>query len=86
MLKIHPGRYDDYMKDKTHQEQEENNLQVSESENVDLIEITGTIDTVLASKAMALAEDDVGSWVLITTTDVNLENENLTDYLKSGDK
>lgn len=86
MLKIHPGRYDDYMKDKTLQEQEENNLQVSESENVDLIEITGTIDTVLASKAMALAEDDVGSWVLITTTDVNLENENLTDYLKSGDK
>ena len=86
MLKIHPGRYDDYMKDKTLQEQEENNLQVSESENVDLIEITGTIDSVLASKAMALAEDDVGSWVLITTTDVNLENENLTDYLKSGDK
>ena len=86
MLKIHPGRYDDYMKDKTLQEEEENNLQVSESENVDLIEITGTIDTVLASKAMALAEDDVGSWVLITTTDVNLENENLTDYLKSGDK
>ena len=86
MLTIHPGRYDDYMKDKTLQEQEENNLQVSESENVDLIEITGTIDTVLASKAMALAEDDVGSWVLITTTNVNLENENLTDYLKSGDK
>ena len=86
MLKIHPGRYDDYMKDKTLQEQEENNLQVSESENVDLIEITGTIDSVIASKAMALAEDDVGSWVLITTTDVNLENENLTDYLKSGDK
>ena len=86
MLKIHPGRYDDYMKDKTLQEQEENNLQVLESENVDLIEITGTIDSVIASKAMALAEDDVGSWVLITTTDVNLENENLTDYLKSGDK
>ena len=90
ILTIHPGRYHEYIKDKNLQQQLQNKETLYESENEEqnniLIEMTGTIDGVIASKAMALADDEVGSWVLITSSDVDLLNESLTDYLKNGDK